>query len=155
MNAPLVFELKYYGPCLPMGPGAVPVLSNSTRSQNVWRLLSGLLSWPPISQSFLAFLLGTVFFSSKASAGTCAVQKKGQDEACPQLPIRGHTAPQSFLPLCWLQSALLCKPPQWDLKEDGQEDPHKREVRENPPLLRSKLLVVSSPSSWISPSDRA
>lgn len=37
------------------------------------------------------------FFSFKASSGTCAV-KRGQDQVCPQLPIREHTAlSQSFL----------------------------------------------------------
>lgn len=105
---PLVFGLEYYGPHLPTGPGAVPILSNSTRPQTVWRLLTGLLSWPPTSYSFLASPLGRVFFPSKASAGTCAVQKRGQDQGCPPNSHQRTHAPQSVLRL-WLS---VCTPTQ-------------------------------------------
>lgn len=105
---PLVFGLEYYGPHLPTGPGAVPILSNSTRPQTVWRLLTGLLSWPPTSYSFLASPLGRVFFPSKASAGTCAVQKRGQDQGCPPNSHQRTHAPQSVLRL-W---PSVCTPTQ-------------------------------------------
>lgn len=152
---PLVFGLEYYGPHLPTGPGAVPILSNSTRPQTVWRLLTGLLSWPPTSYSFLASPLGRVFFPSKASAGTCAVQKRTRPRMSPKFPsedTRPSVSPSS------VAFSLHSYASPWGLKEDGQEEPHKRQVGGNTPtqsLLRSKLLAVSHPSSWVSPLDRA
>lgn len=50
--------------------------------------------------------------------------RRGQDQGHPQLPMRGHTAPQPVLPLCWLQSALLRK---LCVRLEDSQDPHKRE----------------------------
>ena len=116
MKAPLVFGLEYYGPRLPTGPGTVNVqLNYIPNCLKAPTRPSHLATHFPM---FPGFPSGQSTFSSKVSAGTCAVQKRGQDQACCLLPIRGHTVPQSVLPLCWLQSALLCKPPLCNLKMD-------------------------------------
>lgn len=91
------------------------------------------LSWLPLWAGY--------FFLPKPVLEPVLCRREDKTNDVPQIPIREHTTPQSVLPLL----ASVCTPMQAPSVrlEDGQEDPHKREVRENTPtqpLLRSKLL---------------
>lgn len=64
MNAPLVFELEYYGPSLLRGPGAVPVLSKPTGPPNVsYEAFSP--GQPPPNLPWLSLWVGNFFFQNQ------------------------------------------------------------------------------------------
>ena len=68
---------------------------------------SQAFSWPPTSYSFLAPLWAGYFFLPKPEPVLCRKEDKTKD--VPQIPIGGHTAPQSVLHLL-PSSVLLGKP---------------------------------------------
>lgn len=145
MNAPLVFGLDYCGPRLATGPGAVTVQLNYVPSCLKAPIRPPLLATHfPISPGFPSGYC----FLPKPVLEPVLCRREDETRHVPIFPS-GDTQPLSRAFLSAGFSLHSYASPSVRLK-DGQEDPHIREVRENPPaqpLLRSKLLVVSCPSS--------
>lgn len=147
MNAPLVFGLDYYGPRLPTGPGPVIVQLDYVPNCLKAPIRPSLLATHfPIFPGFPSGQ-GTFFFQSQCWNLCCAEERTrpGMSPSSHQGTCSPSVSPSSLL-------ASVCTPIQAPSVrlEDGQEDPHKRKMRETSPaqpLLRSKLLVVSCPSS--------